>query len=385
MFKQKNNFWFTLVEIIIWILISSTIIIAWFQFFASVSIWKVKLIESTNIEKETFFFTQKLFEEIKKWWLIDYEEYFNRQVVNTWNAWDLYLSWHFKHDTWFGNFWQLWNVWTTTYWNWFYYCRSWDWVQMWTLWCVFSWAINDVWTSFAWIPQRYGEYSFQFIDYNSNYDDDWGDEDWNWSWSIIWDEDDEYLWEWPSVFESWTWVTELYLLSADKKKRTIFRWNVKQDPEVDWVYNCDFTTNPSSPTWTWCLWTIEFLKLDWKDWWLDHSTWSNDFGEYDWVIDTWLIDSDFAWWTDVAWSNNTNYWLPLFPDTINVSSFEVFAYPNKDIDLAWKDASPETNISPYVRLKLKLSPSWKVKKKISWKVPEFEINTTISLTDIYSR
>jgi hypothetical protein len=32
-----------------------------------------------------------------------------------------------------------------------------------------------------------------------------------------------------------------------------------------------------------------------------------------------------------------------------------------------------------------LTPSWKVKKRIKWKVPEFNISTTINLTDIFSR
>jgi hypothetical protein len=39
--------------------------------------------------------------------------------------------------------------------------------------------------------QRYGQYSFQFIDYNSNYDADGGDE--NGDGEIVGDDDDEYL------------------------------------------------------------------------------------------------------------------------------------------------------------------------------------------------
>jgi hypothetical protein len=36
-------------------------------------------------------------------------------------------------------------------------------------------------------------------------------------------------------------------------------------------------------------------------------------------------------------------------------------------------------------LNMTLTPSRKVKKKIKWKVPEFNISTTINLTNIFSR
>ena len=385
----KNKLWFTLIEILVWILITTVIIIIWFQALTAITIWKVKLIESTNIEKETFFFNQKLFEEIKMWWLVDYEEYFNRQVV--WNT--TYLSGHYAEPTWFGNFWRFWtnnnndNVWSTSYWAWSYYCRSGNLSLMWTWGCVSN--FNDTSVDYNWIPQRYGQYSFQFIDYNSNHDGDLWDEDWvNW---IIWDDDDEYIGDGPSVFTSGFWVTELYLISADKKKRTYFRWTVEDDIYAPDSVSCDFST-PEFPTWSWCLGTIEFLKLEWRDPWPDHDWSVNWKWQGDWVIDTWYINKDFAWTNDysqwvwvVAWSNNENYRLPLFPDSINVANFEVFAYPNKDIKEAWKNSDIEVNTAPYVRLKLKLLPSRKTKKKIKWKIPEFEISTTISLTDIYSR
>lgn len=367
-----NKKWFTLIEIMIWILISSMIIIIWFQALNSIMIWKVKLIESTNIEKESFSFMQKFFEEIKAWGLIDYEEYFNRKVV--WNT--TYLSWHFLEETGF------WNYWTLS--NWFYYCRSWNNLSnkmTWT-WCLEN-TFNNSWQNQIWEKQIYGQYSFQFIDYNSNYDTDLWDEDWDLS--IIWDDDDEYLGMWPEVFTSGSWVTELYLISADKTKRTLFRWTINNDINAPSTASC--TTSDSWKTYTWsgCLWTIEFLRLEWKDWWFDHDIWIFDIWQYDWVIDTWLIDKDFAWVTNiVAWSNSTNYRLPLFPNSMNVKLFDIKAYPNKDIKLAWKETN-WIDVSPYVRINLTLTPSWKVKKKIKGKAPEFEISTTINLTDIFSR
>ena len=159
----------------LWILIFSIVILAWFQALSRVNIWKVKLYTQIDIEKQAFYFSEKMFEMIKSAWTVDYEEYFNRKVV--WNT--TYLSWHFDKNTWFGNFWSGWNLTTPNYWDWFYYCMSPSWSSMWTWWC------SD------WTYQRFGQYYYQFIDYNSNQDNDSWDEDWDWN--FIWDDDDEYL------------------------------------------------------------------------------------------------------------------------------------------------------------------------------------------------
>lgn len=379
-----NKKGFTLIEVLIWILISSMIIVIWFQALSAVMIWKVKLIESTNIEKESFVFMQKFFEEIKRWWLIDYEEYFNRKLV--WNT--TYQSWHFLEHTWFWNFWTNGTVLSWSYWNSFYRCKSnsssvyMDWNG-----CYLTWALNTEGGVANNRTQRYGQYSLQFIDYNSNRDWDWWNEDLVW-W-IHWDDDDEDLWIWPEVFQNWDPVTELYLISANKKTRTFFRWTVDQDKYINSsVASCSTTDFGKTFTWSWCLGTIEFLRLEWLDWWDDHDRGWNWL--YDWVVDTWLINKDFAWINDytladsiVAWSNSENYWLPLFPDSINVKSFDIRAYPNKDIKNSWKES--DIDISPYVRVNITLTPSRKVKKLIKWKVPEFNLSTTINLTDIFSR
>ncbi len=365
---------FTLVEIMVWVLIFSIIIIWWFKAYSWVLLWKIKLIEWTDIQKEAFYFSEKFFEEVKKGGTIDYEEYFNREVV-----WTTVINWFYSTPTWFWNFWNV--TWPAPYGDWFYYCRSWIWLTnlMGTGWCVAT--NNNSLNSQVWEPQRYRQYGFQFIDYNSNYNADWTlpwDEDWDSN--IIWDDDDEYLWLGPVAF-SWSEVKEIYLISADKKSRTMFRWNIMQD---NW--------DPQSCiilTWEHCRWTIEFLKLEWKDWWYDHDTsnWaiSNE-GEFDGLIDTWLINPEFSWWTEViAQKSITDYWQPLFGKNINVSNVKFFAYPNKDLNLAWKDASATTNIAPYIRIQMTLSPSYNARKWIKWSVPKVNINTTISLTDIYSR
>ncbi len=382
---KKNNKWFSLVEIIVWILITSIILTIWFKVISEVWIAKIKLIDSTNIEKEAFFFSQRLYETIKKAWVLDYEEYFDRKVV--WNT--SFSSGHYDKKTWFWNFWYNWVVWTSNYWSWYYYCRSWDNKNMssWSinpqLWCIKS-NFNNFEKDQFWQPQRYWEYSFQFIDYNSNADSDLWDEDGDHN--IIWDDDDEYLWIWPEAFSWNTNVGELYLISADKRHRTLLRINYKLDPDAPSSSSCTTSDWWKTYSWSWCLWQIEILKLEWRDRGLDHEKNNWDSTEWDWVIDTWLIDRDFSSWQEiVAGSNNNSYWLPLFSDNISVKSFEVYPYPNKDPKLSWKDNSDNINIAPYVRLKIILTPSWKVKKRIKWKIPEFRYSTTISLNWIYSR
>lgn len=367
---------FTLIEILLWVTLFSIVISTWFYVFSTVSMWKIKLIEKTDIEKESYFFWEKLFEEIKNWGLIDYEEYFNRKVV--WNT--SFSSWHYLLETWFGNFWSWWTIWTTTYWDSFYFCRSDNWLPMWTGGCYAN-AFNSYASSVVWKPQRFWEYTFQFVDYNSNTNADLWDEDGNWS--IVWDDDDENLGIGPDAFDT-TWkVQELYLISWDKKTRTFFRWRVENDPNKPTSTSCDFT-DASSPTWSWCLWTIEFLKMNLKDWWINHSkSWN---WLYDWTPDTWIIDPNFSWtWWLVAWSNTWNYWVPLFPDSVNVKDVKFYLYPNIDLNLAWKDSWISANFSPYLRISYTLTPSWSKRWWIKWKIPELNFSTTITLSDLFSK
>ncbi len=367
---------FTLIEIMVWIIIVSIVLIWWFQALISITVWKAKLMQEINIQKESFYFTEKFFEMIKKWWIIDYEEYFNRRVI-----WDTTtMSWHYDILSWFWNFWSWWVVGTDNFWDWFYYCRSWNWEanKMTWSWC-FDNDLNNYSADVLWKQQRYWEYSFQFIDYNSNYDDDLWDEDGN-SY-IIWDDDDEYLWIWPGAFSWWVDMKELYLISWNKEERTIFRWNVMKDPSAPVSSSCNVN---NTVTWTWCLWTIEYIKLIWKDRWMDHSLSNADSTQSDWVIDTWLINPNFTWWkVQVAWTWSLN-WVSLFPDSINVAEFKIYAYPNNDISYNWKNDDVLSNVSPYIILKMKIKPSWISRRKVKSEWKDLDFSMTINLTDIYS-
>jgi hypothetical protein len=161
----------------------------------------------------------------------------------------------------------------------------------------------------------------------------------------------------------------------------LFRWNVKKDPYAPASSSCNVN---NIVTWTWCLWTIEYIKLKWKDRWMDHSLSNTDSTQSDWVIDTWIIDQDFTWWNiQVAWTWALN-WVKLFPDSINVSEFKIYAYPNNDIWYNWKNDNVWNNVSPYIILKIKLKPSWLSRRKIKWEWKELKFSMTINLTGIYS-
>lgn len=382
---------FTLIEIMISVLITAIIMLGWFTALSAVTIWKVRLIEKTNIEKEASYFSEKLFEMIKSGWTLDYEEYWNRRVI-----WTTSFSWGYYQTSS-----KYWNDGPPAFWGGLYYCASWNPASMWTWWCL-TWfnVLSASWVTHSsrdltWEDQRYGQYALQFIDFNINSDGDRGfsgDDlpgDENWDGNIIWDDDDEYLGEGPEVFQSGTWVTELYLISWDKKTRTYFRYKVIADPDLAGSNNCNDSWDGKIFTGSGCLWTIQFLRLHWKDWWLDHvpGTSVNDDGtQYDGIIDTWIIDPKFSGQPAViAGSNSVDYWQDLFPKTMHVSDFEVYAYPNKDRDLAWKENQADVNIAPYIRLTLKLKPSWKKRKLIRWSIPELDISTTISLSELYSQ
>ncbi len=375
---HKKEQWFTLVEILIGIIIVVSVIITWFYALTHINIGKIKLIEETSIEKEAFYFSEKLFEFIKKGWVIDYEEYFNRQSINYFSV--DYENWHYLISS--------------QFWNWgneIYYCISWDGNSMWTWGCMDD-DYNSFWFFLYLSPFIFWQYNYQFIDCNSDMDNDFGDEDWDGD--ILWDDDDEYLGLGPNAF-SWSKVDELYLINGNKTKRTFLRWNVILDPNAPSGAVCnglDFP--PSSITWSGCLWNIQFLKLEWMDWWNDHIENSSDSTEYDWIIDTWIFDrevygltnavvADSNPWSDVYDHDSENYWVNLFPNTINVKNIDFFLYPSKDINLAWKETNPDINIAPYIRINLTLTPSWRKRVIIKGKSSELNFSTTLSLGDIF--
>ena len=372
-FQQK---WFSLIEILVGMLIVSFVILAWFSTLSAVGIAKIKLIEKTKIETEAYFATERFFELIKKWGIIDYEEYWNRYAYNSVD----YENGHFQEKTGFWNFWAWGTIWSPSYGGGFYYCASDNGLNMWTGWCLSDFNIPTA--DYLWNPQRYGQYQLQFIDHNSDSDisaDENGDG------NIVWDSDDLYLGIWPEAFPEWEGVWELYLINTLGNERTFFRWIVRDDENAPIWEVCNYS-NPQVPIWWWCIGTIQFLKLIWVDYGADRevsiSVW--DPTENDGIVDTWLIHPDFSndGSSPVAWSEIEDYWQSIFSDSTHVSKAEFYLYPNKNIEYSWRDTERNLKISPYLQIKLTLLPSWKEKSKIKWEFPSVDISTTIQLLDI---
>lgn len=419
----KNKNWFTLIETLVWILIVSVVVIAGFSALSALMVGKVKLIEKTAIQKEAFYFSEKLFEMIKTGGTIDYEEYWNRHSYTPIDDPASYGSGHFLLPTGFGNYGRngvLWISWWIDSYavGWFpYYCVSAD-TPMWYNGCLTTNntvinPLNASWQDIDYTSprslQRYGQYELQFIDYNSDADFDsatdptlsrWDEDNSSLlappnTFHFIWDDDDLYLWQWPEAFPAWINVWELYLINGNWDERIYFRFNAILDPNAPAGETCTGTLVMSGDG---CLWTIEFLKLKGEDVGYakgqgifdvaDFKSTGWSFYKNDGKVDTWMIDADFNTLTFpnvmMAWYDGENYWQPIFPDTINVKNVQFFPYPNKDLNNSWRDVDPSVNIAPYVRISMTLSPSWKSRKKIRWEIPDIEINTTVQLTDIFN-
>ncbi|EKE26091.1 MAG: hypothetical protein ACD_4C00441G0009 [uncultured bacterium (gcode 4)] len=372
-----NKKGFTLVEFIISLTILSGILVLAFQLMANIWITKNIVSNRMDLNKDLYYSVENLVSTIKDfWWEIDYEEYWNRK-----SSWTQTLSWHYSKFSWFWNYWSGWDLsnWILTpsappiYWDSFYLCRSWSGVNLTTLWWWCLTGLNSYWNwvSLSWIPQRYWEYNFQFIDYNFNKNNDLWDEDWNWK--IKGDEDDYNLWVWPTAF-SWNEVKELYLINKWKKERFLLRMNYAPDPDAPTWISCNWLN------WSWCLWNIQILKLIWKDLWYAHSWSLTSSWKYDWVIDTWACDDDFPCnWTNKLPIWDDSEWVNLFPDFINVKNAKFFLYPNKDFSLAYNESSNDTSINPYLRLNITLWYAWSKKKMFNNLNSEVNISTSINL------
>ncbi len=372
---MKHSIWFSeggysLIEIMTWILIVSIVMISAFYALSAANIWKVRIIDKGDIDREAYYFQEKLVDTIKQGGTIDYEEYFNRQTLNFGKA-NIYKNGHYLEDSLF---------WNTS--NALYFCLSWNGSPMWTGGCVAS--FNSTWTDKNWIPQFYWQYAAMAVDYNSDASSDWWDEDGDGN--PVGDDDDAYIWDMPSPFSSLTSLTELYLTSWDKRKRTYLRWNIFKDPKGSVSATCTWLNwVPSSITWTWCLGTIEVLKLEWVDWWNDHNLAVQDAWQFDGIIDTWIYDREFYWLSTAILANNSDqYWIPLFSKDVNVKKVSFSLFPNKDQKLAWKDTSSSVNTAPFVKILLVLTPSISRQSGIKWKIPEFTVATTLNLSPIFS-
>jgi len=315
----------------------------------------------------------------------------------------LYSSGHYAIPSWFWNFWRGGDIGDRTNpWERLYFCLSNSTSFMTGTGCLTGlnadWSLTNLDIDRSGDQQRYLQYQNQFIDYNSDGDSDVGDE--NALTDVLWypnfygDDDDLYLWIGPSAL-SWSFASpELYLINKNTNERTFFRLNVRNDPLAPTSATCTGTQNM---TWSWCLGTIEILKLTGLDAWQDHWIYSDNVPlsatDNDGIVDTWVIHRDFdpLYGDNTVWSisgmdyslahnGGEGYWQSIFSDKVHVSNVEFYVYPNKDIINSWRDTDPDLRLTPYVQIKMTLQPSWKTKRKIRWDFPGVDIATTIQLS-----
>lgn len=309
---------------------------------------------------------------------IDYEEYYNRQMVwciRTDNIWD-----EFK-----------WNIWTsgyctnfTAYWNensnkdirsslltWYhdiYKCSSSEGSPKDIKWFPPIRPIKQQECGDKKGKQSYGQYVALFTDIKKVIDE-WDDED-------LWDMVVKH--EIPAIRDKDN-IQELYLISNDWKRRLFFRRKL-------------FTWNDEQSQYK-----IQILRLRWFDAWQKHNFDEQD-NEwlYDWQIDTWVCDTSmwFVWqWASISWAYS-NYHLPKDVDdcwvdftywNTNIYAWNLSISPVGDPDLFW--AKKEKQINPYLKIFIinwiylpEISKESAGSSILEFKIP---LETTINMKNFY--
>ena len=316
---------------------------------------------------------------------IDYEEYYNRQMVGcvnwtgfgTWNnfKWNIWLSWYCTEFT---AYWNenstnrklgLNNTISGAYHD-IYYCSSDEFYE----------GKDDVHKTVknaacwkTWTKQSYGQYAALFIDAmepTNQYDDI---ELWRIIGSIsraIADPDN---------------IQELYLISNDWKTRLFLRRKLV------------------TSSWDFAQYKIQILRLRWFDAGRNHyfddtvpDEWS-----YDRQIDTWACD--YSMWFEpnnksdrqkVGWAYS-GYYLPKNEEdcrvdltywSTSIHTWLLSIYPQNDPDLYWADESRQMN--PYMRIFIEnwiYLPEFFDKRSAGTSIMNFKIplQTTINIKSFY--
>jgi hypothetical protein len=307
---------------------------------------------------------------------IDYEEYFNRQMV--WcskNAPDFGTWENFKRNTW--TWWYCTEF--TAYWNRnstnrqntmtstispsyhdIYDCSS-QWENPGKKDIPRTVKESDCWK--IWSRQSFGQYKSLFIDVNK-----------------IGPKDDEKdLWK-PvndtiNAIVDPDNIKELYLISHDWKKRLYFRRKL------------------INQEWNSVQYKIQMLRLKWFDAGQDHNFESQSEWFYDWQIDTWACDTSmwFIWhWPSVWWGysgyylpdNKDDCWVDLTYWSTSIYTWNLFISPLNDPELYWMDEDHQIN--PYMKIFL---VNW-IYSPIAYSgssITEFKIPiaTAINMKDFY--
>ena len=373
--KQKSREYhgFTMLElllvtVIIWIIFPIMI-----EVYGFIIKTNREIIARQNAIQQWYEFFEKL-NILMQDYTIDYEEYFNRQMVwcvDWWGTWS-----DFK-----------WNVWTwwyctefTAYWNENSTNRKID-----SAWAIISWSYHDIYYCTTengfkngwyqsrveqenncwkiWNKQSFGQYAAFF----QNVESVGG---WNRAYSDEWKPVNDAI---KAIADDKN-IQELYLISHDGKSRLFLRRKL-------YTWDNDYYQ-----------YKIQMLRLRWFDAWREHNFDKITEWSYDWKIDTWACDTSmwFVWsWASISWayeeyrlpSNKDDCWVDLTYWTTNIMTRNLSISPTWDPDLYW--LSEWRQINPYMKILIVngVYLPWNNGNSITnFNVP---IETSINMKDFY--
>ena len=355
---------FTVVElltvtVILWLILPSIVTIYTFMIRAN-----REFVLRENTIHQWYEFFEKL-NILMQDYTIDYEEYYNRQMVwcvdsgwvLTWDnfKWNIWISWYCTEFTAYGN--QNSTI-DSTWYHSIYWCSS-----------IIS-SVNErksiknqenCWK--IWSKQSFGQYKNLFIDVKSG--------------TNIWDSED--LWQplnmWVNAIRDSNNIQELYLISHDGKNRLFLRRKLV------------------ATGWDYAQYRVQMLRLRWFDAWQKHSFDDSSDWLYDRQIDTWACDAAMWFtcnWSGVWWayygyklpSDVDDWWIDLTYGNTTIAARNISIFPLNDPELYWIDQGKQIN--PYMRIltvnEIYSPYSYSGNSILEFKVP---LETTINMKDFY--
>jgi hypothetical protein len=363
-------------------------VIIWFIFPAMISVYtfmirsnKQLLARETAIQQWYEFF-EKL-NILMQDYTIDYEEYYNRQMVwcvewwwvNSDFTWNIWVDWYCTKPT---GYWnenstqrQWWSQTISSTSHNIYYCST-AWVSE-ALhpanWCPVVVKNTTCWNK--WTKQSFGQYKAFFIDAGSN---------------KCLKTDDEDLWNLVNAnikaIRDADNIQELYLISHDWKSRLYFR------------------RKKVAESGRYAQYKIQMLRLRWFDAWEKHNfNETNNEWLYDWQIDTWACDTSmwFVWGGNSIWWAYADYnlpdseniddcWVDLTYWSTSVYTWKISISPLWDPDLFW--SVQDRQINPYMKIFLVNGvyfPNFSNDMSIGSSIESFKVplQTTINMKNFY--
>ena len=372
----------TLVALILWILLPS--IFSMYSFI-------IKSNKEVNARQTAIQWWYEFFERLNilmQDYSVDYEEYYNRQMVWCVTDWWV-LNWNtFKRNVWLSwycsEFTAYWNNNSTdregvsTEWRDLYYCTTRHIGQDER---NLSRVVTENLCGRYGTQQSFGQYANLFIDVKRN--DSVG-------WDIVWTSDDEELWRIVNVrgniraIEDADHIQEIYLISHDGKDRLYFRRKLVHQNGGQLQYK------------------IQMLRLKWFDAWQKHSfnITTNNKWLYDWIIDTWACDASMwfkpantdgrenVWWVYSDYyipADVDDCWIDINQWVTTVRLWNISISPLNDSDLFWADVDHQINPSMKILIVNWIYSAIYGTGYFSSSINDFSVplETTINMKDFY--